>query len=134
MGFLKGPKDREAITAKPLKLQRLLWASAVFILLSFSNKKQEKKKNKKKTPLGAAATVRVCVCVCKCLLRYKIFWAHQNMLNLLNHTVMDYCFINEDKWAADTSEALAKQRFTMTPDVGRFHSFCDCCNEAESMK
>lgn len=52
------------------------------------------------------------------------------MLNLLNHTVMDYCFINEDKWAADTSEALAKQRFTMTPDVGRFHSFCDCCNEA----
>lgn len=66
MGFLKGPKDREAITAKPLKLQRLLWASAVFILLSFSNKKQEKKKNKKKTPLGAAATVRVCVCVNVC--------------------------------------------------------------------
>lgn len=66
MGFLKGPKDREAITAKPLKLQRLLWASAVFILLSFSNKKQEKKKNKKKTPLGAAATVRVCVCANVC--------------------------------------------------------------------
>lgn len=66
MGFLKGPKDREAITAKPLKLQRLLWASAVFILLSFSNKKQEKKKNKKKTPLGTAATVRVCVCANVC--------------------------------------------------------------------
>lgn len=52
------------------------------------------------------------------------------MLNRLNHEVMDYRFINEDKRATDMSEELAKQRFTMTPDVGRFHSFCDHCNEA----
>lgn len=63
MGFLKGPKDREAITAKPLKLQRLLWASAVFILLSFSNKKQEKKRTRKKHHLVLQLQY-VCVCVC----------------------------------------------------------------------
>lgn len=63
MGFLKGPKDREAITAKPLKLQRLLWASAVFILLSFSNKKQEEKKEQEKNTTWCCS-YSTCVCVC----------------------------------------------------------------------
>lgn len=52
------------------------------------------------------------------------------MLNLLNHEVLDYRLINEDKRATDISEGLAKQRFTVTTDVGRLHSFCDGCNEA----
>lgn len=47
---------------------------------------------------------------------------------------MDYRFINEDKRATDICEELTKQRFTMTPDVGRFHSFCDRCNEATKQR
>lgn len=34
--------------------------------------------------------------------------------------VMAYRLINQDKRATDISEELAKQRFTMTPDAGRF--------------
>lgn len=96
----------------------------VFVLLTYGDKKL-----KPLTGLCAVATVCT-VCVYVCVFRRIISGAHQNMLNLLNHEVMDYRFINEDKRAADISEELAKQRFTMTPDVGRFHSFCDRCNEA----